>query len=1152
MMTKKARAPFVLGVTGALVAASVATILSAVAIAEGVLTLPVARAAMADYQVTCDTPTSCPLIPGQNVPSGQTDGKRLLVGRESADDANSDDAFALLSEIDLVDVPAGARIASATITFQLSAGQPTGLEIRGVTSAWPGAPFADLPTLGASTGVAVVADGVLIADITSLAQSAVGGQLSVALTPTDMSGFGQVYSPTANPTARRPVVELEFVTDDEAPTITLTSPTGGSQFGQIPVTADAQDNVGVDRVELWVDGELFATDGEAPWDFMIAPDDITDGPHYLTVRAVDRVGLIADDGVGIVAHNEWSTMQRLDHDLTYGLLTVDEYATFAVDLALGVGTPSDRYGTFEAPHSLTGWFVGVLGLWSDLTPSVRDELEFRLGGYDVDGDGVTPPPEPAAMATAASDPLDVECGGVVTLPPIPDLVGEIPVWCRASYPQFSITYPAFSIFDFDASDDDANGVPDDVDTMATTIAQSRQFYESTLGYPARGDMEFIVNPAGGSGLSLPGLPVIDAPIFIGASSIAGYLPAHETFHQYQYNYIDVFDYSILLPSVVGEIDSVRWYMEASAEWASHKYIAANSLSFTNYANEIDVFLSEPWDHLARNEWASTNGPQYGAFVFPEWLEERGGPDLVQEVWEQIDRGSALFTSPHVYAATDRALAARGFGDLGDNILDMWTSVYDLDFGAAASSSDIAAWRNYLLARDETKGDSTAVVSDQNRMARVSDQRYDDPAGPPAILLSAGDVASVNVPLGEFGGSVVEIKPDTDGVLYIEMNLNSHIEVAVRPLTEYGGTLCSTPTTTRVGDHLESVVPFPASCGYVAVVVANGDDDSHGGTSLEVRFGEQADRTISNGTIRLGLNPEGHLNVPGYDPSSGTGTSTVGLRYVPTNADALAPGCECEGWGIGDTVTGYSGWADNAYGGAYNLDVTESNYTDDSATSTVWLADFEKSLSVSHDVHPVPGVPYLYEIDVTVTNITSVNSDFEHLYYGPVHPIYRRVMDWDVEPTAFSEYVTIAAPGGIPPEVVYTSNDGFGSPDPFDPRSSLGAAGLFEDYGPTDQGVMVEIDLGILSTWSPRATFTMYYGAAPDEQTALDALATVGAELYSLAQPDVVGGATTGEPNTFMWGYKAGEIGGPPVLAVAATTASATAAAPATVPGEPRQ
>lgn len=73
-------------------------------------------------------------------------------------------------------------------------------------------------------------------------------------------------------------------------------------------------------------------------------------------------------------------------------------------------------------------------------------------------------------------------------------------------------------------------------------------------------------------------------------------------------------------------------------------------------------------------------------------------------------------------------------------------------------------------------------------------------------------------------------------------------------------------------------------------------------------GEHSSAIISNGLIQLGVNDQGHLNVLGGTPSSGSGTTYVGLRFLPTNAEAIAPGCLCEGWGAADALTGTSGFA----------------------------------------------------------------------------------------------------------------------------------------------------------------------------------------------------------------------------------------------------
>ncbi len=1132
---------------------------------EFVLTMPLTRAAMAEYTVVCDEENPCVEQSGQNVPSGQTDGKRLLVGRENADDASSDDSFVLLSEFDLSELPSGAGVDVATVSYQLTAGTPSGLEIRPVVGAWAGSPFASLPSFGDSVGLATIVDDMLVADVTEIVRAGAGsGIADFALVPTNESGFGQVFSPIANPASRRPVLQIQFVTDDAPPAITLTSPEPGPHFGGIVVSADATDNVGVERVELYVDGELHSTDTQEPWEFVLGEADIDDGPRFLTVRAVDGVGLSADDSVGISVRNAWATPQRLDFDLAQGDLTFEEYTTYAVDYVLGIVPLPERYASPVEFHSLAGWFVGVLVAWPDLDPAVRDALNIRLG---------FPPDDPAQPASAEPEQQTASvaaapavCVGDIIEFPLPDFVDVVDVACKVFYADFTITYPALDIGGFSLEDADGNDIPDDVDRRAESFAASLDYYVSELDFEPRSGIDIVIVPFMSSGLSIPNLhlPVLPDPgnIFIGAESGTTYLPSHEIFHQVQYNYFSPFDFSYI-PTPWGgfraddEIDSIRWFMEASAEWAAHKWLESINSGIRSYANDIDVFLAEPHRDLARVSWIDSSGPQYGAFVVPEYLEKRGGVSLVREVWEEVDEGSDLFKSPHVYSSMDRAMSSRGFGQVGDNSLDMWRTIYDLDYPAAVADPDaVQDWRDlYLWARPATSGDIGAI-SVEGRMARISDASNDDPPGDAAILLSDGDVASIgDIDLDTFGGAVVEIRPDEPGFVYLDIDVDDDTGVDIRALDAYGGAECATATETLVGGRLEAVVPFDASCHYVAVIFANESRDDQD-NSMDIRFGDQPDKTIDNGTVRLGINEEAHLNVPGFDPSSGTGTSTVGLRLISTNADALAPGCECEGWGILERERGVSGWANNSWGGTENLDVRGAGFGDDTASSSIWLGGFEKTVSVEHVFRPVPGVPYLYAIDVTVTNITGVNSDFPNLYYGPVSPVYRRVMDWDVEPTAFSEYVTIAAPGGVaPPEIMYTSNDGFGSPDPADPVSDLGATGLFEDFGPEDHGAMIQIDLGWLDpSFSPRVTFTMYYGAAPDEATALDALEEVGAELYSLGQPDTPTGATTGEPNTFIWGYKAGEGGfEPPVIAIASTSASsAPTASVQSSPGVVRQ
>jgi hypothetical protein len=152
--------------------------------------------------------------------------------------------------------------------------------------------------------------------------------------------------------------------------------------------------------------------------------------------------------------------------------------------------------------------------------------------------------------------------------------------------------------------------------------------------------------------------------------------------------------------------------------------------------------------------------------------------------------------------------------------------------------------------------------------------------------------------------------------------------------------------------------------------------------------------IDNGTIQLGVNPEGELNVVDGPPSS-TGYTTVGLRYLPNNTEAISPGCECEGWGAADLTSGVSGYANVTEGGAFGMSLVAFDAFPGTAVSTV---DIGSTLRVTHDYHAALNTPNLFEVTVEVVNISASSVDLR----------YRRVMDWDVEPTPFDEFARAAA------------------------------------------------------------------------------------------------------------------------------------------------
>ncbi|WP_400993637.1 hypothetical protein [Agromyces sp. GXQ0307] len=274
--------------------------------------------------------------------------------------------------------------------------------------------------------------------------------------------------------------------------------------------------------------------------------------------------------------------------------------------------------------------------------------------------------------------------------------------------------------------------------------------------------------------------------------------------------------------------------------------------------------------------------------------------------------------------------------------------------------------------------------------------------------------------------------------------------------------------------------------------------------------------ITNGTILLAVNPTGELNTEDATGSA-AGPGDAGLAYVPTGNDSTSPGCLCEGWGVADPDSGVWGGANLASegGGGTNLVLESFEYTGSTAKSVVVVVDDTDApvFRVTHEYVPSPATPNLYQVNVTIENLSG----------EPIATVqYRRVMDWDIEPTAFDEFVTID--GGSASALFYTSDDGFASPNPLEGPSSILFEGDAVDSGPDDHGALFDFVFGPLGVGGS-LSFVIFYGAAATEAEAIAALAAVGAEAYSFGQTssDPKGGT----PNTFIFAF--GKVGGAPIF-----------------------
>jgi subtilisin family serine protease len=90
-------------------------------------------------------------------------------------------------------------------------------------------------------------------------------------------------------------------TDVQPPSVAITSPTGGTVSGIVPINVTASDNVGVTRVDLLVSGTLLASDISAPYAFSWDSTAIAGSSASLVARAYDAAGNATNSAAVVVS-----------------------------------------------------------------------------------------------------------------------------------------------------------------------------------------------------------------------------------------------------------------------------------------------------------------------------------------------------------------------------------------------------------------------------------------------------------------------------------------------------------------------------------------------------------------------------------------------------------------------------------------------------------------------------------------------------------------------------------------------------------------------------------------------------------------------------------------------------------------------------------
>ena len=99
-------------------------------------------------------------------------------------------------------------------------------------------------------------------------------------------------------------VSLAVAGDTKAPSVSLLQPANGSSIrGTVSVSASASDDVGIARLELFVDGTLLLTGNQSMVSYSLDTTALTNGNHLLSAKAYDAAGNVGASSATLLIDN---------------------------------------------------------------------------------------------------------------------------------------------------------------------------------------------------------------------------------------------------------------------------------------------------------------------------------------------------------------------------------------------------------------------------------------------------------------------------------------------------------------------------------------------------------------------------------------------------------------------------------------------------------------------------------------------------------------------------------------------------------------------------------------------------------------------------------------------------------------------------------
>jgi hypothetical protein len=198
--------------------------------------------------------------------------------------------------------------------------------------------------------------------------------------------------------------------DTTPPTTSITAPANGATVGgTVNVTASASDNVGVTRVEFYVDGALASTDTTSPYGFSWVTTGYVNGSsHTLASRAYDAANNVGASGTVTVTVDNSATAQTAVFDST---LRAPKCALVGISCDSGASLLLGRDGKGpepNQPNTINGSCAdGTSGTFHSDESNDRIKVSTSDGSAFAAGKTVRVDATVWAWTTPSSDHLDL-------------------------------------------------------------------------------------------------------------------------------------------------------------------------------------------------------------------------------------------------------------------------------------------------------------------------------------------------------------------------------------------------------------------------------------------------------------------------------------------------------------------------------------------------------------------------------------------------------------------------------------------------------------------------------------------------------------------------------------------------------------------------